>query len=746
MNGIIKWPPKSMEAGLLVRKEKDSENYWKEYPIHIKGYYDAYLKACQVCNEYIKDSNYESEIELGRGFRKKRKVTRLDSDSDSKSNDESDKKKKKHKLEDKIRSPPEILLSDSNVLLTCKNSQNYPKYSISKQRPKKTQVNIVSHEKDLSYNCEQNKISDSASNSNASDKNSELLGKLEQARNFKKQIFHKKTILDRKNHSSSHNIDRKNQKEDSESDNEQNRSVLQDVPSNSDSYEDIQEEKRNCEDLSYDCESTCEQNKISDSASNSNASDKNFKLIGKLEQVRNVKKQIFHKKTILDRKNHFLHNIDRKNQKEDSESENEQNRSVLQDVSSNSDSYEDIQEEKKNCEDLSYDSEFTCEQNKISIETVSDSGLSDKNFELIRKLEEVKNLKKQTPDKKITSLDKKNHSSHNIDEKSQREYSKRNNELNRSVIQDVPSHSRSYQDLQRNKKRKVYDLTQQSKKKFPKESSSTTTNKSISYNSTSYITPVEKEIIIQNSSSSLNTMLRSDSLDTTFSKSSSYLQSYDLVQKEDSHCRSPIYKSTNTEYSLSREHSISDNSAQSICKELTLLQTIIMECKKEIRKVSSKLDISLMNQENLCRIIIPGGKVIKRPSAMPPLPINTLEDLNKMEKFLANDYNLTGACSYLGKNIDKASVGNSVRKILAKLVTNTLATKYSMQGHGNKKRFDALKLWDLVQGALLTQFEISDISVAEKSAAMWLTNSSWRKQEDGSFGKRTSKEKKKKST
>lgn len=71
----------------------------------------------------------------------------------------------------------------------------------------------------------------------------------------------------------------------------------------------------------------------------------------------------------------------------------------------------------------------------------------------------------------------------------------------------------------------------------------------------------------------------------------------------------------------------------------------MIECKKEIRRVSSKLDISIMNQEKLCRFIIPGEKVIKRPSKMPPLPINTFEDLDRMEQFLSNDCNLTWAVS-----------------------------------------------------------------------------------------------------
>lgn len=39
MKGIMKWPPKTVNAGILARKQKDAENDWKEFPIHIKGYY-----------------------------------------------------------------------------------------------------------------------------------------------------------------------------------------------------------------------------------------------------------------------------------------------------------------------------------------------------------------------------------------------------------------------------------------------------------------------------------------------------------------------------------------------------------------------------------------------------------------------------------------------------------------------------------------------------------------------------------
>lgn len=42
MKGIIKWPPKTVDAGLLARKDKDYENDWKEFSIRIKGYYGGF--------------------------------------------------------------------------------------------------------------------------------------------------------------------------------------------------------------------------------------------------------------------------------------------------------------------------------------------------------------------------------------------------------------------------------------------------------------------------------------------------------------------------------------------------------------------------------------------------------------------------------------------------------------------------------------------------------------------------------
>ncbi|KMQ87602.1 hypothetical protein RF55_13072, partial [Lasius niger] len=70
-------------------------------------------------------------------------------------------------------------------------------------------------------------------------------------------------------------------------------------------------------------------------------------------------------------------------------------------------------------------------------------------------------------------------------------------------------------------------------------------------------------------------------------------------------------------------------------------QVSLSSLKKEVREVSSKLDIVIMNQERLNRFIMPTEKVVKRPSKLPSLPIKTEGELAKMEQFLSEENNLS---------------------------------------------------------------------------------------------------------
>jgi len=59
--------------------------------------------------------------------------------------------------------------------------------------------------------------------------------------------------------------------------------------------------------------------------------------------------------------------------------------------------------------------------------------------------------------------------------------------------------------------------------------------------------------------------------------------------------------------------------------------------------LNSKLDFCLTNQE---KCILPGEKVIKRPTGFPSLPIQSEEELNALETFLSNDANLSAAVNF----------------------------------------------------------------------------------------------------
>lgn len=74
-------------------------------------------------------------------------------------------------------------------------------------------------------------------------------------------------------------------------------------------------------------------------------------------------------------------------------------------------------------------------------------------------------------------------------------------------------------------------------------------------------------------------------------------------------------------------------------------QVSLSSLKKEVREVSSKLDIVIMNQERLNRFIMPTEKVVKRPSKLPPLPIKTERELTEMEQFLSEENNLSATVS-----------------------------------------------------------------------------------------------------
>lgn len=75
-----------------------------------------------------------------------------------------------------------------------------------------------------------------------------------------------------------------------------------------------------------------------------------------------------------------------------------------------------------------------------------------------------------------------------------------------------------------------------------------------------------------------------------------------------------------------------------------------------------------MNQEKLNRYILPGEKIIKRPTGFPSLPVQSEQELYDLETFFANDENLSAVVSFsLCSMLDKGNI-----YVLNKLCINFL--------------------------------------------------------------------------
>ncbi|XP_071629100.1 uncharacterized protein [Temnothorax longispinosus] len=156
---------------------------------------------------------------------------------------------------------------------------------------------------------------------------------------------------------------------------------------------------------------------------------------------------------------------------------------------------------------------------------------------------------------------------------------------------------------------------------------------------------------------------------------------------------------------------------------------------EKLEDISSKLDVIIMNQENLNRSLLPEKSVINRPSNLPFLPLSDIKSLEEFEKFLSKDVNLSAACYYL----KSLPLGNNEKtatsKLMTQLMTNSLAVHFNFEGHNPqkamkiKRSFKQLKLWELFQGVMLLKFPNSDLSEALNAIRNWLRNAAWRKQD-----------------
>ncbi|XP_034247564.1 uncharacterized protein LOC117649178 [Thrips palmi] len=123
---------------------------------------------------------------------------------------------------------------------------------------------------------------------------------------------------------------------------------------------------------------------------------------------------------------------------------------------------------------------------------------------------------------------------------------------------------------------------------------------------------------------------------------------------------------------------------------------------------------------------------------MPGTPVKTKKELAVLERFLENSENVTSLSIMLSCFVNKEpnKEYKSVMRVLRNVMDNAVAKYYSFDGKGVKRGFKELKLWQSVQGAVLSKVENSDLQEAERAARSWLRNAPYRKQGDGSKSKR----------
>ncbi|XP_011859940.1 PREDICTED: uncharacterized protein LOC105557337 [Vollenhovia emeryi] len=85
MIGMTKWPPPSINAGKLIRREVSSNPNWPLCCVEVIRYFETIKKAREMLKKLVDErlTSYETEKELGRGKRKKRPRTIYTEDSDS---------------------------------------------------------------------------------------------------------------------------------------------------------------------------------------------------------------------------------------------------------------------------------------------------------------------------------------------------------------------------------------------------------------------------------------------------------------------------------------------------------------------------------------------------------------------------------------------------------------------------------------------------------------------------------------
>lgn len=70
-----------------------------------------------------------------------------------------------------------------------------------------------------------------------------------------------------------------------------------------------------------------------------------------------------------------------------------------------------------------------------------------------------------------------------------------------------------------------------------------------------------------------------------------------------------------------------------------------MKLEQKVDNMRTKLDMVLIHQSKLNRILLPEEKILSKPQDMPALPLDTMEQVKMFEKFISNDVHLSDIVS-----------------------------------------------------------------------------------------------------
>ncbi|XP_025995988.2 uncharacterized protein LOC105204285 [Solenopsis invicta] len=123
----------------------------------------------------------------------------------------------------------------------------------------------------------------------------------------------------------------------------------------------------------------------------------------------------------------------------------------------------------------------------------------------------------------------------------------------------------------------------------------------------------KKEIVSEHCPSSIDKLLSPSSSEKSNSSSE--------LKRSTNPLQSLPFSAAGISSSFKNESSCSSKSKKADVSLIHLITTFHNEVKRELKELNRKLDFVLMNQEKLCRCILPSDKVIKRPTRFPLLPV-----------------------------------------------------------------------------------------------------------------------------